>query len=179
MVTATDIRPVEFPVRRGRNLAALVLLVVLAGMALWVAYSERADLGLAYWWVPVFPLLALATAYRQARPRVPIALRPDGIAVVTGMALLGLKTTIPWNVVQRLRVTAMGLLLVELKTGASWVEGQPWLVRANVRANERKHRAAVVQPLRELRGTPAQIIAALRAASPVPVDAPRVPKGTL
>lgn len=175
-MTAIEVRRLEFPVRRGRNAAALVLLVVLSALAFWVAFQQRADLGLGHWWVPVFPVLAIITAYRHVRPRVPLVLDAAGLAVSTGTAPMGLRAHIPWSSVKRLRVTAMGMLLVELKTGDTWVQSQPWLVRANVRANENKSKAAVVQPLRELQGSPETIIEALRAAAPVPVDAPRAPK---
>ena len=160
------------PVRKGRNAAAFVLLLVLTGLALYVAYDEREQLDLSYWWVAVFPLLLLVTGFRLVRPRVPIVLDEHGMRVVSGMSLIGLRTAIEWAAIKRLRVTAAGLLLVELRNSEAWVEGRPWLVRANVRANERKVKAAVVQPLRELAGTPAQIITQLQEAAPVRVDVP-------
>ena len=166
------------PVRRGRNAVALVALIILTGAALWVAYQERATLGAGHWWVAVFPVLALVTAYRQVRPRVPMVLDAEGIHVVTGLPVLGLRTTFDWPAVKRLRVTAAGLLLVELKDWERWTQGRPWLVRANVRANERRMNAAVIQPLRELAGRPEHIISQLREVAPVRVDAPaklRVP----
>ena len=160
------------PVRRGRNAAAFVLLLVLTGLAMYVAYDEREQLDLSYWWVAVFPLLLLVTGFRLVRPRVPMVLNQDGMRVVSGNTLLGLRTAIEWAAIKRLRVTAAGLLLVELRNSEAWAEGRPWLVRANMRANERKLKAAVVQPLRELSGTPAEIIAQLKDAAPVPVDVP-------
>lgn len=163
----------QLPVRRGRNTAALILLVAVSGLALYVAYQERAELGLGHWWVAVFPVLMLATAYRLLRPRVPIAVDGQGVRVVAGNSLLALRTTIEWKAIRRLRVTAAGMLLIEMKDAERWSEGRPWLVRANIRANQRKHGAAVVQPLRELKGPPASIVASLRGAAPVPVEAPQ------
>ena len=160
------------PVRKGRNAAAFVLLLVLTCLALYVAYTERAQLDLSYWWVGVFPLLLLLTGFRLVRPRVPIALDEQGMHVQSGHTLLGLRTAIEWPAIKRMRVTAAGMLLVELRNSEAWVEGRPWLVRANVRANERKVKAAVVQPLRELAGTPAQIIQQLTDAAPVRVEVP-------
>lgn len=151
---------------------ALALLLALTGLACWVAYQERATLGIGHWWVLVFPTLALVTAYRQVRPRVPMILDPGGIHVMSGLPILGLRATFDWAAVKRLRVTAAGLLLVELKNAEAWSEGRPWLVRANVRANERRMKAAVIQPLRELAGPPAQIVERVRAAAPVKVEAP-------
>lgn len=147
-------------------------LVALSGAALWVAYQERATLGPGHWWVAVFPLLTLVTAYRQVRPRVPMAMDADGIHVVTGLPVLGLRATFDWPSIKRLRVTAAGLLLVELKNSERWVEEQPWLVRANIRANERRMNAAVIQPLRELAGRPEQIVTRVKAVAPVRLDAP-------
>ena len=169
--------PLALRVRRGRNALALVLLVALSALALYVAYTERASLGLSHWWVAVFPTLAVITAYRLVRPRVPLALDAEGLRVASGSTLLGLRTTIDWRAVKRLRVTAAGLLLVELRDSERWARDKPWLVRANMRTNERKSNAAVVQPLRELSGTPQDIVAALRAASPVRVDAPEGMRG--
>lgn len=166
------------PVRKGRNAAAFVLLLVLTGLALYVAYDEREQLDLSYWWVAVFPLLLLITGFRLARPRVPLALDEHGMRVESGNSLLGLRTAIEWSAIKRLRVTAAGLILVELRNSETWVEGRPWLVRANVRANERKVKAAVVQPLRELAGTPTQIVEQLRAAAPVRVEVPEGMRST-
>lgn len=160
------------PVRRGRNAVALVALVVLTGLALFVAYAERDTIGPGHWWVLVFPALALATAYRQVRPRVPMILDSEGIHVVTGLPVLGLRATFDWAAVKRLRVTAAGLLLVELKDSERWSQDRPWLVRANVRANQRRMNAAVVQPLRELAGRPEHIVGQVRAVAPVRLDAP-------
>lgn len=162
----------ELPVRRGRNAAALVLLLALSSLALYVAYQERAQLGPSYWWVAMFPLLAAVTAFRLVRPRIPIRLDEHGMRVASGMSLLGLRTAIEWSAIKRLRITAGGMLLVELRNTEAWADGRPWLVRANMRANERKVKAAVVQPLRELAGTPAQIVMQLKQAAPVPVEAP-------
>jgi hypothetical protein len=160
------------PVRRGRNAFALVLLLVLTGLALYVANEQRDSLGLGHWWFAVFPLLALVTAYRQVRPRVPMAVDADGVHVVTGLPVLGLRATFDWASIKRMRVTASGLLLVELKNTERWIEDRPWLVRANVRANERRMNAAVIQPLRELAAHPSHIIEQLRAAAPVRLEAP-------
>ena len=168
---------VVFPVRRGRNAAALVLLVVLSALALYVAYMERGRLGLSHWWVAVFPVLAALTAYRLIRPRVPLVLDSKGLHVVSGSTLIGLRTTIEWRAVKRLRVTAPGLLLVELRDSERWALDKPWLVRANIRTNERKNQAAVVQPLRELSGHPRDIVLQLQRAAPVRVDAPEGLKG--
>ena len=77
------------PVRRGRNAVALVALLVLTGLAFYVANTERATLGAGHWWVLVFPSLAL-------------------------------RATFEWSSVKRLRVTAAGLLLVELKDSERW-----------------------------------------------------------
>ena len=158
-------------------MAALVLLVTLSGLALYVAYAERASLGLSHWWVAVFPALTVLTAYRLVRPRLPLVLDAEGLRVASGSNLLGLRTTIDWRAVKRMRVTATGLLLVELRDAERWAQDKPWLVRANIRTNERKHKAAVVQPLRELAGAPSDIVARLRAAAPVRVDAPEGMKG--
>ena len=149
-----------------------MLLLVLSGLALYVAYDEREQLDISYWWVAVFPLLTAVTGYRLVRPRVPIVLDEQGMHVVSGATLLGLRTAIEWPAIKRMRITAAGLLLVELRNSDAWVEGRPWLVRANIRANERKVKAAVAQPLRELAGSPAQIIQQLRAAAPVRIDVP-------
>lgn len=165
------------PVRKGRNTAAFVLLLVLTVLALYVAYGERDQLDASYWWVAVFPLLLLITGYRLVRPRVPIALDDHGMRVQSGHSLLGLRTAIEWAAIKRLRITAAGMLLIELRNSEAWVQGRPWLVRANVRANERKVKAAVVQPLRELAGTPAEIIGQLTAAAPVRVEVPEGMKG--
>ena len=166
------------PVRKGRNAAAFVLLLALTGLALYVAYDEREQLDLSYWWVAVFPLLLVVTGVRLIRPKVPIRLDEHGLHVVSGMSLLGLRATIEWAAIKRLRVTASGLLTVELRNSEAWVEGRPWLVRANIRANERKLKAAVAQPLRELAGTPAQIITRLQEAAPVRVDVPEGMRST-
>jgi hypothetical protein len=171
MSTATADREV-FPVRQGRNVLALVILLPLTAAALAVGYDQRAELGPQHWWIAVFPLLAAATAYRLVRRRVPLTVSDDGLRLATGHTLLGLRAAIPWSQVLRLRVTAAGLLLVEMRNAESWAADQPWLVRANLRTNERKYGAAVVQPLRELAGTPEQIIARLHEASPVRLDAP-------
>ena len=164
--------PVRFEVRQGRNLLALAVLLPLTVAALVVAYQQRAELGPGHWWVLVFPTLAAATAYRIVRRRVPLALDADGIRLATGHTVLGLRTSIPWSQVKRMRVTAAGMLLIEMRDSAGWAADQPWLVRANLRTNERKYRAAVIQPLRELSGTPQQIVQRLQAAAPVRVDAP-------
>ena len=164
--------PVQFQVRQGRNLLALAVLLPLTIAALVVAYQQRAELGLGHWWVLVFPALAGATGYRIVRRRVPLALDPDVIRLATGHTVLGLRTTIPWSQVKRMRVTAAGMLLIEMRDSAGWAADQPWLVRANLRTNERKYRAAVIQPLRELAGTPQQIVQRLTDAAPVRVEAP-------
>lgn len=164
--------PAQFPVRQGRNILALSLLVPLTVAALVVAYQQRADLGPDHWWVLVFPTLAAATAYRIVRRRIPLTLDERGLTLATGHTVLGLRTTIPWTQVKRARVTAGGLLLFELRDAAGWAADKPWLVRANLRTNERKYNAAVVQPLRELAGTPQQIVERVQAAAPVRVDAP-------
>lgn len=171
-MTSSDGR-LTLKVRRGRNAAALVLLLVLSSLALWVGYQQRAELGADDWWVLLFPVLAMITAYRHFRPRTPMVLDEDGVHVVTGMPLLGLRSTFEWAAIKRLRVTAAGLLLVELKNSQAWAEQHPWLVRANVRANERRTKAAVVQPLRELAGRPEEIILAIRTVAPVKVEAPQ------
>jgi hypothetical protein len=172
MTAALDAGPVEFAVRQGRNLLALAVLLPLTVAALVVAYQQRAELGLDDWWVLVFPALAAATAYRVVRRRVPLALGPDGVRVATGHTLLGLRTTIPWSQVKRMRITAAGMLLIEMRDSAGWAADKPWLVRANLRTNERKYKAAVIQPLRELAGPPQQIVERLQTAAPVRVDAP-------
>lgn len=172
-MTATGTaQPVRFHVRQGRNILALAVLLPLTVAALIVAYQQRAELGPGHWWVMVFPALAAATAYRIVRRRVPLALEPDGIRLATGHTVLGLRTTIPWSQVKRMRITAAGMLLIEMRSSAQWAVDQPWLVRANLRTNERKYNAAVIQPLRELAGTPQQILERLQAAAPVRVDAP-------
>lgn len=176
MVTRTA-GTLTLPVRKGRNAAAFVLLLVLTGLALYVAYTEREQLDLSYWWVAVFPLLLAVTGFRLWRPRVPIAIDEQGMRVQSGHSLLGLRTAIEWSAIKRLRVTARGMILVELRNSEAWVEGRPWLVRANVRANERKFKAAVVQPMRELAGGPAHIVGQLTAAAPVRVDAPEGMRG--
>lgn len=166
-----------FPVRRGRNAAAFVLLLVLSGAAVYVAYAERETLGLGHWWVAVFPVLLAITAYRLFRPRVPLLLDREGVHVVNGHTLLGLRTMIDWRAVKRMRITPTGTLLIELRDSARWTADKPWLVRANIRTNERKSSAAVVQPLRELEGTAAEIARRLRAAAPVKVEVPDGLKG--
>ena len=173
MTVALRTTPVQFPVRQGRNILALAILVPLTVTALFVAYQQRAELGPDDWWVLVFPALTAATAYRVANRRVPLALDADGVRVATGHTLLGLRTTIPWAQVKRVRVTAAGMLLIEMRDSAGWAADKPWLVRANLRTNERKYSAAVIQPLRELAGTPQQIVEQVRAAAPVRVDAPK------
>ena len=167
----------EFPVRRGRNAAALVLLIVLSCAAGYVAYAERATLGLGHWYVVVFPVLAAITAYRLVRPRIPLVLDRDGVHVANGTALIGLRTTIDWRAVKQLRITPAGTLLIEMRDSARWAADKPWLVRANIRTNERKNAAAVVQPLRELQGTAAEIAHRVRAAAPVRVEVPDGLKG--
>ena len=92
--------------------------------------------------------------------------------VATGHRLLGLRAEIPWREVKQMRIIASGLLLIELHDSARWASDQPWLVRANLRTNERRFSAAVVQPLRELAGTTSEILARLRATAPVKVSAP-------
>ena len=164
---------VEFPVRNGRNLLALAVLVPLTGLALLVGLPQALPLGPEDWWIGVFPVLTAMGVYRTVRRRVPLAVEPDGLRVATGHRLLGLRATLPWSEVKRLRILASGLLLVDLQNATRWAADKPWLVRANVRANERKFNAAVVQPLRELAGTPAEIVSRLRAAAPVRVDAPQ------
>ena len=165
-------QPVQFQVRQGRNLLALAVLLPLTLTALFVAYQQRAELGPGHWWVLVFPILAGATAYRIVRQRVPLALDADGVRLATGHTVLGLRTTIPWSQVKRMRVTAAGMLLIEMRDSAGWAADKPWLVRANLRTNERKYNAAVIQPLRELAGTPQQIVQRLTEAAPVRVEAP-------
>lgn len=172
MTVTVTAQPARFHVRQGRNILALAILLPLTVVALVVAYQQRADLGLGHWWVLVFPALAAATAYRIVRRRVPLALDADGIHLATGHTVLGLRTTIPWSQVKRMRITAAGMLLIEMRNSAGWAADQPWLVRANLRTNERKYDAAVIQPLRELAGTPQQIVERLQAAAPVRVDAP-------
>ncbi|MBW3568493.1 MAG: tRNA lysidine(34) synthetase TilS, partial [Proteobacteria bacterium] len=54
--------------------------------------------------------------------RVPLALDAAGVRVATGHTLLGLRTTIPWSQVKRLRVTAAGMLLIEMRDSARWAE---------------------------------------------------------
>ena len=164
--------PVAFPVRRGRNAAALVLLLVLSGLALYVAYNERANLSLSYWWVLVFPALTLITAYRLVRPRVPLLLDADGVHARTGHSLLGLRATVGWRDIKRIRVTAGGMILIEVRDSERWAADKSWLVRANMRTAERKSKAAIVQPLRELAGTPEAIVGTLRSAARVRVEAP-------
>jgi hypothetical protein len=154
-----------------------VLLLVLTGLALYVVSAEGEALSWSHWWVPVFPLLAALTAYRLFRPRVPLALDEQGVAVAGGTALIGLRTRIEWRAIKRLRVTAAGLLLIELRDSDRWSADKPWLVRANMRTNERKFKAAVVQPLRELQGTAQEIVTRLQSAAPVRVDAPQGLKG--
>lgn len=172
-VDATPARvPVEFPVRGGRNLFALAVLVPLTAVALLIGLPQAAPLGLEDWWIAVFPVLTVMGIYRTVRRRVPLCIEPGGLRVATGHRLLGLRATFPWREVKRMRILASGLLLIELHDAARWAADQPWLVRANLRANERKFNAAVVQPLRELAGTPQQILGRLRAAAPVRVDAP-------
>jgi hypothetical protein len=171
-VTSKTTSRVAFPVRRGRNAAALVLLVVLSAAALYVAYADRANLGLSHWWVAVFPLLAAVTAYRLVRPRVPLVLDSDGVHATTGQSLLGLRTTVDWRAIRKIRITPAGLILIELRDWQRWAADKPWLVRANMRTNERKHSAAVVQPMRELAGAPAAIISELKNAAPVRVEPP-------
>ena len=158
--------------RRGRNAAALVLLIALSCAAGYVAYTERATLGLGHWYVAVFPVLAGITAYRLARPRVPLILDGDGVHVVNGTALIGLRTTFDWRAIKRMRITPAGTLLIELRDSDRWAADKPWLVRANIRTNERKTDAAVAQPLRELQGTAAEIAQRLRAAAPIRVELP-------
>jgi hypothetical protein len=172
MTVTIGTSPVQFQVRQGRNLLALAILLPLTVAALTVAYQQRADLGPGHWWVLVFPALASATAYRIANRRVPLSLDADSVRVSTGHTLLGLRTTIPWAQVKRIRVTAAGMLLIEMRDSARWATDKPWLVRANLRTNERKYHAAVIQPLRELAGTPQQIVERVQAAAPVRVDAP-------
>lgn len=161
-----------FEVRQGRNLVALVVLLPLTVTALVVGLGQD-ELGLDDWWIAVFPLLTAATAYRLIRRRTPLVLDAEGLRLATGHTVLGLRATVPWSQVKRMRVTAGGLLLVELRNAQAWAEDKPWLVRANVRTNERKYDAAVVQPLRELAGTPQTVVERLRAAAPVKVDAPQ------
>lgn len=163
--------------RRGRNAAALVLLLVLSGAALYVAYVERATLGLSHWWVAVFPVLTAITAYRLVRPRLPLVLDGEGVHVVSGSSLIGLRTTIDWRAIKRMRVTGAGMLLIELRDAQRWTQDKPWLVRANIRTNERKTKAAVVQPMRELAGDPHDIVRRLQDAAPVRVDVPEGLKG--
>ena len=164
--------PETFEVRQGRNLLALAVLVPLTVAALVVGYDQRAELGLDDWWILVFPFLSGATAYRLIRRRTPLVLDAEGLTLATGHTVLGLRTRVPWSQVKRMRVTAAGLLLIELRNAERWAADEAWLVRANLRTNERKYNAAVVQPLRELAGAPAEIVARLSAASPVRVDAP-------
>jgi hypothetical protein len=164
--------PVEFQVRQGRNILALAILAPLTVMALVVAFQQDGGVGLDEWWVAVFPVLAAATAYRIVNRRVPLTMDEQGLRLATGHTLLGLRTTIPWSQVRRMRVTAAGMLLIEMRDSAGWAADKPWLVRANLRTNERKYNAAVIQPLRELAGTPQEIVARLQATAPVRVDAP-------
>lgn len=169
--------PLELPVRQGRNVLAFVILLPLAVLALYAGYEQRDMLGPGHWWVLVFPLLLGATVYRLWRRRVPLALDSDGVRARTGMTLLGLRTEVPWRAVRRIRVTAAGLLLIELKDGESWGADKPWLVRANLRANHRKTGAEIVQPLRELAGSPEEITKRVIAMSPVRVEAPDALRG--
>lgn len=173
MSTQAPPKPVaEFPVRAGRNILSLVLLVPLTVAALVLGLGQPGSLGLDDWWIAVFPVLTAAGVYRLIRRRIPLVLDREGIRVATGHRLLGLRATIPWREIKRLRILASGLLLIDLHDSARWAGDKPWLVRANMRTNERKYSAAVVQPLRELAGTPQQILARLRAAAPVKVTAP-------
>ena len=161
-----------FPVRNSRNLLALAVLVPLTALALLVGLPQALPLGPEDWWIGIFPLLTATGVYRTIRRRIPLAVEPDGLRVATGHRLLGLRATLPWREVKRMRILASGLLLVELHDATRWAADKPWLVRANLRANERKFSAAVVQPLRELAGTPPEIVARLRSSAPVRVDAP-------
>ena len=170
--TEAETSAVAFPVRSGRNIASLILLVPLTVAALVLGLGQAGSLGLEDWWIAVFPALTGAGVYRLVRRRVPLLLDRDGIRLSTGHRILGLRTTIPWREVKRLRIIASGLLLIDLHDSARWGGDKPWLVRANLRTNERRYSAAVMQPLRELAGTPQEILARLRAAAPVKVTAP-------
>ena len=161
-----------FPVRSGRNLFALVVLIPLTISALVLGLGSGEPLGLDDWWIAVFPLLTAAGLYRVIRPRVPLVFERDSLRVATGHRLLGLRAEIPWREVKRMRIIASGLLLIELHDSARWAQDKPWLVRANLRTNERRFSAAVVQPLRELAGTSSEILAKLRDTAPVKVLAP-------
>ena len=168
----SDTPRLELPVRQGRNLALLVMMIVLTGLAIYVSLADPDPLGRDDWWVGVFPVLGLLTAFRLVRRRVPLALDAAGLHVVAGLPVLGLRETFEWSAVRRMRATASGLLLVDLKDGEAWAADRGWRVRANIRANQRRVDAAVMQPLRELAGTPAEIVAKVRAAAPVKVEAP-------
>jgi len=146
--------------------------MVLTTLAFYVAFSERDELGVQHWWVLVFPALAVVTAYRLVRPRVPLVLDHSQLRVDAGQTLLRMRTSIDWNAVKRIRVTAAGLVLIELRDWQRWSADKPWLVRANMRTNSRKFNAAVVQPLRELQGSPAAVVSRIAAVAPVKVDAP-------
>jgi len=166
----------ELPVSNSRNILALAVLLPLTGLALYVAVDQREQLDATYWWILVFPVLTLATAYRLVRRRVPLAMDPEGLDVRIGMPVLGLATRIPWRSVRRIRVTAAGMLLVDMKDWEGFSETRGWRVFANMRANQRKAGAPISQPLRALAGRPQDIVGAVQSVAPVPVDAPQALK---
>ena len=162
---------VRLPARRSRIVIVLAISVAATAVLAWAVTQPDSGLDSGDWYVGIFPVLAVASAYRILRPRVPLIADPDGLHVNTGLPVIGLKTNMRWEDVARVRVTATDLLLVELRDADAWAADKPWLVRANVRAHQRKFSAAAALALRELQPPPGGIVPALRGVAGAPVEA--------
>ena len=139
---------------------------------LWARTQPGAGIDTGDWYLAVFPVLAIVSAYRVIRPKQPLIVSSEGLTVSTGLPFIGLKTTFPWRSVRRLRITAAGLLLIELKDPEGFAETRPGLVAANIRANQRRLGAAAGVALKELDISEAELATLLRGASGVRVSTP-------
>lgn len=162
---------VRVPARRSRIILVLVVSLAATAVLAWALTRPDAGLGADDWYVGIFPVLAVVSAYRVARPRVPLIADQAGLTVSTGLPAIGLKTHIGWSDVKRLRVTATDLLLVELRDPDAWSVDKPWLVRANVRAHQKRFSAAVALAVKDLEAPPGGLVAALRSVAQAPVEA--------
>ena len=161
--------PLVLAERPRRTAILFTVSLALTVLTVWVVRQPEAGAAWGDWYLYVFPLLAAMSAYRLARPRVPLVVDGEGLHVATGLPVLGLQTRIDWSDVARIRLTARDVLLVELRDPEAWAAPRPWVVRANVRANRRKFGAAVALPGRALRQPPGGLVTALQAVAPVPV----------